>query len=158
MKINKLGTSILLLLLAVCILGVTPATAVLLICLGATAGSMLVAAKVDAEHPWGPAKIINSHPGVSHNYKRNHAYNLWYTIAVPPGESLEDHIDVLHRESGALVRMHDLRNGPTLPVLGISTKGLGDRGLDVAQGGLVLAPVGLVLLDLAGQGDLFQPV
>src|SRR5690349_12483002 len=28
-------------------------------------GSMLVAAKVDAEHPWGPAKIINSHPGVS---------------------------------------------------------------------------------------------
>src|SRR5271155_4229903 len=25
-------------------------------------GSMLVAAKVDHENPWGPAKIINSHP------------------------------------------------------------------------------------------------
>ena len=39
-------------------------------------------------------------PGVSHNYKRNHAYNLWYTIAVPPGESLDEHIDVLHRDVG----------------------------------------------------------
>ena len=35
-------------------------------------GSMLVAAKVDPEHPWAPAKIINEHPGVSHNYLRNH--------------------------------------------------------------------------------------
>ena len=45
-------------------------------------GSMLVAAKVDAEHPWGPAKIVNSHPGVSHNYLRNHEFNMWFTIAV----------------------------------------------------------------------------
>ena len=34
--------------------------------------SMLVAAKVDSEHPHRPAKIINSHPGVSHNYLRTH--------------------------------------------------------------------------------------
>ena len=29
--------------------------------------SMLVAAKVDPEHPHRAAKIVNSHPGVSHN-------------------------------------------------------------------------------------------
>src|SRR5690606_9297944 len=45
-------------------------------------GSMLVAAKVDPEHPWGPAKIINEHPGVSHNYLRNHEFNMWFTLAV----------------------------------------------------------------------------
>ena len=65
--------------------------------------SALVAAKIDPDHIDEAAAIVSAHPGVSHNYKRNHAYNLWYTIAVPPGASLDDHIDVLHRESGALV-------------------------------------------------------
>ena len=47
-----------------------------------------------------PRPVISEHPGVSHNYKRNHAYNLWYTLAVPPGASLDDHLDVLHRDVG----------------------------------------------------------
>ena len=64
--------------------------------------SALVAAKIDPDHVDEAAEIVSRHPGVSHNYKRNHAYNLWYTIAVPPGTSLDEHIDVLHRESGAL--------------------------------------------------------
>ena len=50
--------------------------------------SMLVAAKVDPEHPWRAAKIINSHPGVSHNYLRDHDFNLWFTIATEPGSKL----------------------------------------------------------------------
>ncbi len=44
--------------------------------------SMLVAAKVDSEHPWRAAQIVNEHPGVSHNYLRNHEFNMWFTIAV----------------------------------------------------------------------------
>ena len=63
-------------------------------------GSSLVAAKIDPDRIDEAAAVISAHPGVSHNYKRNHAYNLWYTIAVPPGESLEDHVDVLHRGIG----------------------------------------------------------
>src|SRR5689334_25351426 len=47
--------------------------------------SMLVAAKVDPEHPHRAAKIINEHPGVTHNYLRNHDFNLWFTIATEPG-------------------------------------------------------------------------
>src|SRR5207248_11418549 len=66
-------------------------------------GSALVAAKIDPDRVDDAAAVISAHPGVSHNYKRNHAYNLWYTIAVPPGESLDEHVDVLHRTSGALV-------------------------------------------------------
>ena len=81
-------------------------------------GSALVAAKIDPDRVDEAAAVISAHPGVSHNYKRNHAYNLWYTIAVPPGESLEDHIDVLHRESGALVT----RKLPTLKLYKIGVK------------------------------------
>ena len=55
---------------------------------------------------------------VSHNYKRNHAFNLWYTIAVPPGDVLEEHVDVLHRDSGALVT----RVLPTLKLYKIGVK------------------------------------
>ena len=51
--------------------------------------SALVAAKVDPDHIDDAAAVISGHPGVSHNYKRNHAYNLWYTLAVPPGEDFD---------------------------------------------------------------------
>jgi siroheme decarboxylase len=81
-------------------------------------GSSLVAAKVDPERVDDAAAVINEHPGVSHNYKRNHAYNLWYTLAVPPGASLDDHLDVLHRDSGALVT----RKLPTLQLYKIGVK------------------------------------
>src|ERR1019366_3651883 len=36
--------------------------------------SMLVAAKVDPDNPWRAANVINAHPGVSHNYLRNHEF------------------------------------------------------------------------------------
>jgi DNA-binding Lrp family transcriptional regulator len=80
--------------------------------------SALVAAKIDPEHVDEAAEIISRHPGVSHNYKRNHAYNLWYTIAVPPGTSLDEHIDALHRDSGALLT----RKLPTLKLYKIGVK------------------------------------
>src|SRR4051812_49958515 len=51
-------------------------------------GSMLVAARVDPEHPWRAAKIVNSHPGVSHNYLRNHPFNMGFTIALEEGSKL----------------------------------------------------------------------
>jgi siroheme decarboxylase len=80
--------------------------------------SALVAAKVAPEKIDEAADVVSAHPGVSHNYKRNHAYNLWYTVAVPPGESLDDHVDVLHRSSGALVT----RKLPTLTLYKIGVK------------------------------------
>ncbi len=80
--------------------------------------SALVAAKVDPEHVDAAAAVVSAHPGVSHNYKRNHTYNLWYTVAVPPGESLDDHIDVLHHDSGALVT----RKLPTITLYKIGVK------------------------------------
>jgi DNA-binding Lrp family transcriptional regulator len=80
-------------------------------------GSMLVAAKVDAEHPWRAAKIINSHPGVSHNYLRNHEFNMWFTLAVE-GESklgLQGTLDILQELTGA----QSIRQLPTLKLFKI---------------------------------------
>jgi siroheme decarboxylase len=74
--------------------------------------SMLVAAKVDPAHPWRAAKIINSHPGVSHNYLRDHDFNIWFTIATEPGSKLglDGTLEVLHRLTGA----ESVRQLPTL--------------------------------------------
>ncbi|HVG76158.1 MAG TPA: hypothetical protein VM824_12325 [Thermoleophilaceae bacterium] len=74
--------------------------------------SMLVAAKVDAENPWRAAKIINSHPGVSHNYLRDHDFNIWFTIATEPDSALglEGTLEVLQRLTGA----ESVRQLPTL--------------------------------------------
>lgn len=80
-------------------------------------GSMLVAAKVDPEHPWGPAKIINAHPGVSHNYLRNHEFNMWFTLAVEPDSKLglQGTLDVLQELTGA----ESIRQLPTLKLFKI---------------------------------------
>ena len=80
--------------------------------------SMLVAAKVDAENPHRAAKIINSHPGVSHNYLRTHEFNLWFTIATPPDSrlGLEGTLKVLQELTGA----ESIRQLPTLTLFKIN--------------------------------------
>jgi siroheme decarboxylase len=79
--------------------------------------SMLVAARVDPESPHSAARVINAHPGVSHNYLRNHEFNIWFTIAVPPDSKLglDGTLDVLARESGA----SSIRQLPTLKLFKI---------------------------------------
>jgi DNA-binding Lrp family transcriptional regulator len=78
---------------------------------------MLVAAKVDPENPWRPGKIINSHPGVSHNYLRNHDFNMWFTIAVEEDSKLglQGTLDLLQELTGA----DSIRQLPTLKLFKI---------------------------------------
>ena len=80
--------------------------------------SMLVAAKVDADNPHRAAGIINEHPGVSHNYLRNHDFNLWFTIATAPDSKLglDGTLDVLRELSGA----ESMRKLPTLTMFKIN--------------------------------------
>jgi DNA-binding Lrp family transcriptional regulator len=79
--------------------------------------SMLVAAKVDPQHPHRAAQVINEHPGVSHNYLRNHEFNLWFTIATEPDSTLglEGTLEVLAKEAGA----ESVRQLPTLKLFKI---------------------------------------
>jgi DNA-binding Lrp family transcriptional regulator len=46
--------------------------------------STLVAFSVLKDKLEQVANEVNSHPVVSHNYERNHEYNMWFTLAVPP--------------------------------------------------------------------------
>jgi DNA-binding Lrp family transcriptional regulator len=80
--------------------------------------SMLVAAKVDSENPHRAAKIINSHPGVSHNYLRTHEFNLWFTIATPPDSELglEGTLKTLQELTGA----ESIRQLPTIVLFKIN--------------------------------------
>jgi DNA-binding Lrp family transcriptional regulator len=90
--------------------------------------SMLVAAKVDPEHPWRAAKIINSHPGVSHNYLRDHDFNIWFTIATEPGSRLgvDGTLDVLAELTGA----QSIRQLPTLRLFKIRMDLEMEKGTD----------------------------
>jgi DNA-binding Lrp family transcriptional regulator len=82
--------------------------------------SSLVAARVEAARVDEAAEVVGGHPGVSHNYLRDHAFNLWYTIAVSPLSKLglEKTVNLLHRLSGA----DSTRLLPTLKLFKIGVK------------------------------------
>ena len=63
--------------------------------------SSLVATSVPEERIQQAADMISAHPGVSHNYRRDHEFNIWWTIAVPPSEDLDTHVAALHRMTEA---------------------------------------------------------
>ena len=90
--------------------------------------SMLVAARVDPENPWRAAKVINSHPGVSHNYLRDHDFNIWFTIATEPGSplGLDGTLEVLQRLTGA----ESVRQLPTLRLFKIRMDLEMEKGTD----------------------------
>ncbi|MGD0768786.1 MAG: Lrp/AsnC family transcriptional regulator [Tepidisphaeraceae bacterium] len=88
--------------------------------------STLVAAKVPEHRLDAAAAAINEHPGVSHNYRRDHEYNLWYTLAVPPDSrlGLQATAQILHQRSAAIAT----RLLPTLKMYKIGVKLDLDRG------------------------------
>lgn len=61
----------------------------------------LVALSTPPEGQDGAASIVSQHPGVSHNYAREHEYNLWFTLTIPPGEDLARASQELAAKAGA---------------------------------------------------------
>ncbi|MCC7367818.1 MAG: AsnC family transcriptional regulator [Chloroflexi bacterium] len=90
--------------------------------------SSLVAMRVDPARITEAARTINEHPGVTHNYERNHDYNLWFTIAVPPTSDLEAVVQRIHEMANAEVTrvMYTLR----LFKIGVNLDMTGERPLD----------------------------
>ena len=82
--------------------------------------SSLVAFKIAPEKISAAVKIINSHPGISHNYERNHDFNIWFTLAVAPDSKLglEKTLEILSK----LTEAEDYIMLPTLKLFKISVK------------------------------------
>jgi len=77
--------------------------------------SALVAGRVPEEKLDAAVEVINRHPTVTHNYLRNHSYNLWFTVAVPPEMSLEQTLELLAKEAGT-DGFHPLRRTHTFKI------------------------------------------
>ena len=91
--------------------------------------SSLVAFEIDEDKIDAAVEIINAHPGVSHNYERNHKFNIWFTMAVSPETKigLDKTIEILAKltNANAFIML------PTLKLFKISVKldttGKGDK-------------------------------
>jgi len=64
--------------------------------------STLVAMKFPPERLDESAEIINEHPGVSHNYGRNHAFNLWFTLTIPSDQNVTKTANELGERASSL--------------------------------------------------------
>ena len=80
--------------------------------------SSLVAMEIDDDKLEFVANQINRHPGVSHNYERDHQFNLWFTLAVPPGSDLKSELDKFNVLKG----IKKVRMLPTLQLFKIGVK------------------------------------
>lgn len=80
--------------------------------------SSLVAMSVAPDRLVPVAARISEHPGVSHNYERNHDFNLWFTIAVPPNSSIQDEVNRFSELEG----VRATRMLPTLRMFKIGVK------------------------------------
>jgi DNA-binding Lrp family transcriptional regulator len=65
--------------------------------------SSLVSFKIKRELIDSAVEIINAHPGVSHNYEREHTFNIWFTLAVAPDSKLglEKTVEILAKDANA---------------------------------------------------------
>ena len=64
--------------------------------------SALVAFAVIPDKLDSVANEVNKHPGVSHNYERNHDFNMWFTLAVPPYGEMKRDLDRLASLDGVI--------------------------------------------------------
>jgi len=62
--------------------------------------STLCAARVPKEKLKEFVNVVNSYPGVTHNYRRNHNYNVWFTFIAPDEQSLNKCLAEIRERTG----------------------------------------------------------
>jgi DNA-binding Lrp family transcriptional regulator len=78
--------------------------------------STLCAAKVPKNKVDFFAKEVNSYPGVTHNYKRDNKYNIWFTFIAPSMKEIEGNLEKISEKTG----ITDIINLPATKVFKIS--------------------------------------
>ena len=80
--------------------------------------STLCAAKVPADEIDHFARIVNRYPGVTHNYQRDHQYNVWFTFIAPSMDEIEANLKKIAEDSGVT----DILNLPATKVFKINAQ------------------------------------
>ena len=62
--------------------------------------STLCAASVPPEKLDDFTATVNAHPGVTHNYLRDHALNLWFTMIGPSREAIREDLAAITAQTG----------------------------------------------------------
>lgn len=62
--------------------------------------STLCAARVPPEKLAHFTEIVNRYPGVTHNYLRDNAFNVWFTFIAPSMEEIEESLRTIRAETG----------------------------------------------------------
>jgi DNA-binding Lrp family transcriptional regulator len=45
-------------------------------------------------------QTVNAFPGVTHNYMRDHAFNIWFTFIAPSRDQIADSLEAISRQTG----------------------------------------------------------
>jgi len=64
--------------------------------------STLCAARVPADRLADFSAVINSSPLVTHSYRRDHEYNVWFTVIAPSSAAREEFIRKVRAETGII--------------------------------------------------------
>jgi len=78
----------------------------------------LCAARVPAGKVKEFVEIVNAYSGVTHNYRRNHEYNIWFTFTAPSEKKLRDSINEIRQKTGVC----DILNMPARRTFKIDAK------------------------------------
>jgi DNA-binding Lrp family transcriptional regulator len=77
--------------------------------------STLCAARVPEEKIESFVQIVNANKGVTHNYRRNHEYNIWFTVSAATAKELEAFLaDV--KEKTDVTDIQDMRTVRTFKI------------------------------------------
>ena len=77
--------------------------------------STLCAARVPADKIDQFADVVNRYPGVTHNYQRDNAYNVWFTFIAPSVDEIDENLKQIAEETGII----DILNLPATKVFKI---------------------------------------
>jgi len=61
---------------------------------------VLCALRVPRERLAATATVVNSYPGVTHNYLRDHEYNMWFTLLAPSPDQLAARVREIRERTG----------------------------------------------------------
>ena len=80
--------------------------------------STLCAAKVPPDKIGRFADVVNRYPGVTHNYRRENSFNVWFTFIAPSMDEIEANLEQISAETGVT----DILNLPATDVFKIKAE------------------------------------